>query len=218
MKKFLIIFFLCIFTLTAYAQDESGLTLEAKCAIELLKKTKLLTEDFDFSSNPTRIEYLTMLIKIDNFTSAESNSIDIVLAEDTVSKYSDVKELSDEQKCIIAEADLKGILKGRAFENVVLAEPHSKIAWREALIFSLRMVTNFDRDFYENDDQRLLDVSQNYGLIDYTLCDLSNLSWLDETLSYDKACILTYRLLHAPAKRNAFGGEYTKYYIDDYIF
>ena len=212
MKKFVLIFAFCFFSLTVHAQDFK-VNQETKNAVYILEKLNILPSEFELSLNATRLEYLTMLMKIDDIDSSEFPDLGIV--NDIMLKYDDTRNLNSNELRVLAEADMKGILKGKMSNGKFFAAPDSDIIWREALIFSLRVIMNVER-YYESDDQQIVNIARNYNLIDYNF-DEDDVLWLDEAVTNNELCVLAYRLLHAPARINSAGGEYTKYYIDDFI-
>lgn len=203
----LIIVSLCSYPAFAasYAEEEKSLN--------TLKKVQLISEDYIINGNVTRLEAITLLMNMD----CGKNSLDIEydFAKKVLEIYDDADLLNETETCIVGRAVYLGYVKGAFVEGKLRIQPYSELSWREALILILRLTNRYFEDLYtdaQNKDEFIVSSAKNRGFI-----DVYDTEKLDKFVTRKDWCVLANIVLHTPINRHGYYGEYTAYYIDDYI-
>lgn len=137
----------------------------------------------------------------------------------TDNRFADIEENNSDFKTANFALDY-GIFTGKYSKNgKIIADLNSYATWREVLIVSLRCL---NIDFNAHSQEEILFWSQYLGLDKFSVnkenefFKIENI--LDERVGYNEYCCFINRVLHTPYSSWTYGGEVTKYYIDEFVF
>ncbi len=197
--------------ITVYAQEDAKIVnLETRHAVETLTKIDIIPADYDINAKATRMDCINLLVKVTSKYALENNN-SMEWAKQTVAQYDDANLLDDDATYVVALAWSATFFNGSAEGDKLLINPNKELTWREALVFSLRICDGYMYDENISDEEIIKKA------IAWEFIPSYNFVGLDKIVGKDELCVLVNKVLHSPVTIPDTMGDYTKYYIDDYI-
>ncbi len=211
MKKLIMFLFLTAFILTQSVSAHP--TADELYALSTLKKLQLIPEDYDTNGNVTRIDAVSLLLKI-----GYSDDWDLDPygneANELLKNYDDAHLLDADSRRVMAIGTYFQLIKGSSENDQVLLNPEKDLTWREALIFVSRATNNWFEFQNESNNEYLLSTTIKRGFISNDF----SAEMLDIPVTRYEWCNLANIVLHIPRTVHSYWGDHTAYYIDNFLY